>query len=29
MATVTSPKPGTGFEVTGIERVAENNRAHT
>jgi NCS1 nucleoside transporter family len=29
MATVTSPKSSTGFEVTGIERVAENNRAHT
>ncbi len=29
MATATSPKSSTGFEVTGIERVSENNRAHT
>lgn len=29
MATVTTGKPSTGFEVTGIERVPENERAHT
>jgi NCS1 nucleoside transporter family len=29
MATVTTEKPSTGFEVTGIERVPENERAHT
>lgn len=29
MATVSTDKPQTGFEVTGIERVAENDRAHT
>lgn len=31
MATITTEKPATatGFEVTGIERVEENNRAHT
>ncbi len=26
---IASGKPSTGFEVTGIERVAENDRAHT
>jgi NCS1 nucleoside transporter family len=29
MATVTTQKPSTGFEVTGIERVEESDRAHT
>lgn len=29
MASVTSEKPTTGFEVTGIERVPESERAHT
>jgi hypothetical protein len=29
MATVTREKPDTGFETTGIERVPENERAHT
>jgi NCS1 nucleoside transporter family len=29
MGTVAPTKPDTGFEVTGIERVEENNRAHT
>src|SRR5262249_58067307 len=29
MSTITTEKPATGFEVTGIERVAEDNRAHT
>ena len=28
-STDTPVKPGTGFETTGIERVAENERAHT
>jgi NCS1 nucleoside transporter family len=29
MSTATETKPSTGFEVTGIERVPENERAHT
>src|SRR5262249_6403167 len=29
MSTITTEKPATGFEVTGIERVAEDDRAHT
>lgn len=29
MASIDVKKPATGFEVTGIERVAEDNRAHT
>src|SRR5690242_2796502 len=29
MGTVAPQKPTTGFEVTGIERVPENERAHT
>lgn len=29
MTTVTTEKPSTGFEVTGIERVPESERAHT
>lgn len=29
MGTVAPNKPDTGFEVTGIERVEENDRAHT
>jgi NCS1 nucleoside transporter family len=29
MASVTTDKGSTGFEVTGIERVAESDRAHT
>jgi NCS1 nucleoside transporter family len=29
MASVATKKPSTGFEVTGIERVAEDDRAHT
>jgi NCS1 nucleoside transporter family len=29
MASITTTKPATGFEVTGIERVAEDDRAHT
>src|SRR5215469_16265272 len=29
MTSVATKKPSTGFEVTGIERVEEDNRAHT
>jgi NCS1 nucleoside transporter family len=29
MSSVTTQKPSTGFEITGIERVEENDRAHT
>src|SRR5215475_14736430 len=29
MSTATETKPSTGFEVSGIERVTENNRQHT
>jgi NCS1 nucleoside transporter family len=29
MTSVTTTKPATGFEVTGIERVQEDDRAHT
>src|SRR5215475_10214033 len=29
MSSVATKKPSTGFEVTGIERVPENDRAHT
>ncbi|PWT77972.1 MAG: hypothetical protein C5B60_01905, partial [Chloroflexi bacterium] len=29
MTSVATKKPSTGFEVTGIERVEENDRAHT